>query len=565
VALLLGIACGWFIRHEFVGRPPEPSIAVNPRSGTKGSADAHGSHNLATASVSPPHKVTPSAFTPRNLTARGLEAALAYRPHPPLVPGRWRCPSPTPCKYVQHVMVFRGFLGEQFSQQRLAVMETIHIVKALGPEYVLVEPLFIVTPHDNIKIEARLAAHQYANTEDTLLGRYILPASEIYDLQLLASYFPHRQLILWKDFQALSRTNGAITLDLLFMDHGPVDHTAIRCRDDDTLNTRAEFFNETYAVKRTRCIRAIRKEGYPLTRCAPRSRRCLPAGAAYRAAMLDSLRGAKGDTVGLFVYRSLLSERLYQWIEDPALNYVEIRKKLLFARTVWGTALRIVAGLLRPILAMHIRRGDKLSPDPYRTLDKAIARIRRVARQTRSRSVFVMTDIQNPDDLARLNRSLAAFGGVHRHSSTDWRREVQDMFVEMAVCCLSEYFIASGRAYWARDCAVRPCFVRARRQPLPVTSSRFVGLSSGSTAATPSGSASPGPGGRGRSSIRSPTRRICSRAPSDGLQNHSCCAGAKLNEFPHFIWMSPSAKPAIALLWLRPTTTALQISSICLL
>ena len=62
-------------------------------------------------------------------SAKGLAKAVAYSPRPSAGPGRWRCTRAGGCKYVFYVMPFVGFLGEQFSQQRLAVMETIHIVK----------------------------------------------------------------------------------------------------------------------------------------------------------------------------------------------------------------------------------------------------------------------------------------------------------------------------------------------------------------------------------------------------------------------------------------------------
>eukprot|EP01004_Peranema_trichophorum_P006905 NODE_5703_length_981_cov_30.213287_g5123_i0.p1 GENE.NODE_5703_length_981_cov_30.213287_g5123_i0~~NODE_5703_length_981_cov_30.213287_g5123_i0.p1 ORF type:complete len:149 (-),score=30.01 NODE_5703_length_981_cov_30.213287_g5123_i0:202-648(-) len=99
---------------------------------------------------------------------------------------------------------------------------------------------------------------------------------------------------------------------------------------------------------------------------------------------------------------------------------------------------------------MHLRRGDKLQQDPFRTLAKAADRIKSVVNHHNAKSVFLMTDIQNKNDIRTLNNSLQFINGIRRLPwDYNWRHEVQDMFVEMAICCLSDYFISSGRAYWA--------------------------------------------------------------------------------------------------------------------
>ena len=69
--------------------------------------------------------------------------------------------------------------------------QAIHIVKHLGPQYVLVEPVFVITPHNNNLIERLVLQGRFTNSEHILFGRYLLRASEIYDLQFLGTYFEH--------------------------------------------------------------------------------------------------------------------------------------------------------------------------------------------------------------------------------------------------------------------------------------------------------------------------------------------------------------------------------------
>ena len=79
--------------------------------------------------------------------------------------------------------------------------------------------------------------------------------------------------------------------DLLLMDHGPVDNTAIPCVTNPRLNANAEFFNVTYTVKKAQCLQAIRNGGYPMTSCQPKAGNCFAAGKPYRRALLEALKG----------------------------------------------------------------------------------------------------------------------------------------------------------------------------------------------------------------------------------------------------------------------------------
>jgi hypothetical protein len=355
------------------------------------------------------------------------------------------------------------FHGEQLSGQRRALTELLWLLRTRAPGRGLVEPVFVYNPRNASLFEdlarydpATLAAIGPADASGTVRfrgaparlshGIVAEPAGALLDMRPLARYLG-APVLPYRAFVAGSRAalSQLIVVDPDLAGRQPDlacpppstagNGTSSEARGAGARGTEVELLGLPWRILRVRC--------WPDA-----------DGAALGAALAGRESTGGGGAVGVVYAKGRLAggppaAPKSQWV--AGLGYFRARAALRPRAAVFAHALaylRAELGAL-PFLAVHWRRGDRLSIDAALAAEPAavVDRVLAACAAHDLHRVHLMTNCGTAGDVAVVLAGLRA-GGVEvaqvgGRVGRGWRDEPRRIAVETAAAALAEHVVVS--------------------------------------------------------------------------------------------------------------------------